>query len=113
LATGVFALKNVAQFAAIVDAAPELLPGLAEEAAADEDGAELGLELAPELELLLLLEQAARPAASAPTSRICWRTLRATIQLFSNFWGPTASLGTAVHDAAVRHRPCSGHPGRG
>jgi hypothetical protein len=91
LATGVFALKNVAQFAAIVDAAPELLSGLAEEAGADEDGAELGLELAPELELLPLLEQAARPAASAPTSRICWGTLRATIQLFSNFWGPPAS----------------------
>ena len=91
LATGVLALKNVAQFAAIVDAAPELLAGLAEEAGVDEDGAELGLELAPELELLLLLEQAARPAASAPTSRICWRTLRATIQLFSNFWGPPAS----------------------
>jgi hypothetical protein len=96
LATGVFALKNVAQFAAIVDAAPELLTGLAEETGADEDdadedGAELGLELAPELELVLLLEQAARPAASAPTSRICWRTLRATIQLFSNFWGLPAS----------------------
>ena len=91
LATGVFALKNVAQFAAIMDAAPELLTGLAEAAGADEDGAELGLELAPELELLLPLEQAARPAASAPTSRICWRTLRATIQLFSNFWGPPAS----------------------
>ena len=91
LATGVFALKNVAQFAAIVDAAPELLTGLAEETGADEDGAELGLELAPELELLPLLEQAARPAASAPTSRMCWRTLRATIQLFSNFWGPPAS----------------------
>src|SRR6266436_9291281 len=91
LATGVFALKNVAQLAAIVDAAPELLAGLAEEAGADEDGAELGLELAPELELLLLPEQAARPAASAPISRICWRTLRATIQLFSNFSGPPAS----------------------
>jgi hypothetical protein len=118
LATGVFALKNVAQFAAIVDAAPELLAGLAEEAGADADGAdadgaELGLELAPELELLLLLEQAARPAASAPTSRICWRTLRATIQLFSNFWGPPASLRTPVHDTGVRHRPCPGHTRRG
>src|SRR5258708_30834943 len=91
LATGVFALKNVAQFAAIVDAAPELLAGLAEEAGADEDGAELGLELAPELELLLLLEQAAKPAASAPTSRICWRTPRATTQPFSHLWGPPAS----------------------
>ena len=96
LATGVFALKNASQFFAMVAEAPELLAGLAEAAGADEDGAdedgaELGLELAPELELLLLLEQAARPAASAPTSRICWRTLRATIQLFSNFWGPPAS----------------------
>jgi hypothetical protein len=82
----------VAQFAAIIDAAPELLTGLAEETGADEeDGAELGLELAPELELLLPLEQAARPAATAQTSRICWRTLRATIQLFSNFCGPPAS----------------------
>ena len=65
--------------------------GRIEEADADEDGAELGLELAPELELLLPLEQAARPAASAATSRICWRTLRATIQLFSNFWGQPAT----------------------
>jgi hypothetical protein len=91
LATGVFGLKNASQFALIVAAAPELLTGLAEVAGADEDDAELGLELAPELELLPLLEQAAMPAASAQTSRICWRTLRATIQLFSNFWPPGAT----------------------
>jgi hypothetical protein len=97
LVTGVFGLKNASQLAVIAAVAPELLTGLAdvagaeELAGADEDGAELGLELAPELELLLPLEQAAMPAASAQTSRICRRTLRATIQLFSNFWPPAAT----------------------
>jgi hypothetical protein len=94
VATGVFALKNAAQFFAIVAVAPELaaeVDGLGPEAEADEDGAELGLELAPELELLLLPEQAAMPAPSAHTSRICWRTLRATMQLFSNFSPPAAT----------------------
>ena len=96
VATGVFALKNAAQFFAIVAVAPELAAevdglGPVAEAEADEDGAELGLELAPELELLLLPEQAAMPAPSAHTSRICWRTLRATMQLFSNFSPPAAT----------------------
>jgi hypothetical protein len=68
-----------------------LVTGLAEVAGADEDDAELGLELAPELELLPLLEQAVMPAASAQTSRICWTTLRATIQLVSNFWPSAAT----------------------
>jgi hypothetical protein len=92
LATGVFGLKKASQFALIVAAAPELLTGLDEACCADDEAdAELGLELAPELELLLLLEQAARPAASAQTSRICWTNLRAAIQLFSNFWPPAAT----------------------
>jgi len=92
LATGVFGLKNASQFALIVAAAPELPTGLAEVCGADDEAdAELGLGLAPELELLPPLEQAAIPAASAQTSRICWRTLRATIQLFSNFWPPAAT----------------------
>jgi hypothetical protein len=96
VATGVFALKNAAQFFAIVAVAPELAAevdglGPVAEAEADEDGAELGLELAPELELLLLPEQAAMPAPSAHTNRICWRTLRATMQLFSNFSPPAAT----------------------
>jgi hypothetical protein len=84
-------LKNAAQLAAIVDVVPELLAGADDGAAAEEDGAELGLELAPELELLPLLEQAATPAASALTSRICWTTLRAIIQPVSNFSPPAAS----------------------
>jgi hypothetical protein len=91
LATGVFALKNASQFFAMTVAVAELADEVPDVAGADEDGAELGLELAPELELLLPLEQAARPAASAHTSRICRRTLRATIQPFSNFCGPPAS----------------------
>jgi len=108
LATGVFGLKNATQSAVIAAVAPELLTGLAEVAGAedaaeaDEDGAELGLELAPEPELLLPLEQAAMPAASAQTSRICWGTLRATIQLFSNFWPPAATWQALIHDVTVR-----------
>jgi putative membrane protein len=107
LATGVFALKNASQFFAIMEAAPELATGLAEVAGADEDGAELGLELAPELELLPLLEQAAMPAASAHTSRICWTTLRAIIQPFSNFSPPPATQRTPVHDTGVRQAVAS------
>ena len=99
LATGVLGLKNASQFVVIAAAAPELLTGLA---GADDDGAELGLELAPELELLPLLEHAAMPAASAQTSRICWGTLRATIQLFSNFWPPAATQQALIHDVRVR-----------
>gem|GEM_PF-142266 len=105
-ATGVFALKNAAQFFAIVAVAPELaaeVDGLAAEAEADEDGAELGLELAPEPELLLLPEQAAMPAPSAHTSRVCWRTLGATMQLVSNFSPPAATRRPPVHDTQVRH----------
>ena len=115
LATGVFALKNAAQFFAIVAVAPELAAGVVglgavAEAEAEEDGAELGLELAPELELLLLPEQAAMPAPSAHTSRICWRNLRATMQLFSNFSPPAATQRPPVHDTRVRH-PATPRPG--
>jgi hypothetical protein len=79
LATGVFALKNVVQLAAICDAAdPPLV-----DAGADADDA--GAELPPEPELLPLLEQAATPAASAHASTICWILRGATILLFSNF----------------------------
>jgi hypothetical protein len=101
-------LKNASQSVVIAAVAPELLTGLAEVAGAeevagaDDDGAELGLELAPELELLPLLEHAAMPAASAQTSRICWGTLRATIQLFSNFWPPAATQQAPIHDVTVR-----------
>jgi hypothetical protein len=101
-------LKNASQSAVIAAVAPELLTGLAEVtgaeevAGADDDGAELGLELVPELELLPLLEHAAMPAASAQTSRICWGTLRATIQLFSNFWPPAATQQALIHDVTVR-----------
>ena len=108
LATGVLGLKNASQFAVIAAVSPALLTGLAEVtgaeevAGADDDGAELGLELAPELELLLPLEHAAMPAASAQTSRICWGTLRATIQLFSNFWPPAATQQALIHDVTVR-----------
>jgi len=102
LATGVLGLKNASQLVVIAAVAPELLTGLAEVAGADDEGAELGLELAPELELLLLLEHAAMPAASAQTSRICWGTLRATIQLFSNFWPPAATQQALIHDVTVR-----------
>lgn len=104
MATGVLGLKNASQSAVIAAVAPELLTGLAEVAGAeaDDDGAELGLELVPELELLLPLEHAAMPAASAQTSRICWGTLRATIQLFSNFWPPAATQQALIHDVTVR-----------
>jgi hypothetical protein len=95
-------LKNASQFAVIAAVSPALLTGLAEVTGADDDGAELGLELAPELELLLPLEHAAMPAASAQTSRICWGTLRATIQLFSNFWPPAATQQALIHDVTVR-----------
>jgi len=107
LVTGVFALKNASQFFVIVAVVPELaaeVVGLGAVAEAEEeDGAEFGLELAPELEPLLLPEQAAMPAPSAHTSRICWRTLRATMQLFSNFSPPAATQRPPVHDTAVRH----------
>jgi hypothetical protein len=109
-------LKNASQSVVIAAVAPELLTGLAEVAGAedaaeaDEEGAELGLELAPEL--LLLLEHAAMPAASAQTSRICWGTLRATIQLFSNFWPPAATQQALIHDVIVRLTATPGPRGR-
>jgi hypothetical protein len=79
LATGVFALKNVVQLAAICDAAdPPLV-----DAGADADDA--GAELPPEPELLPLLEQAATPAASAHASTICWIFRGATIFAISSF----------------------------